>query len=93
MTPPETRPPRTPKKRQASKGGVVSLVHRTAIIHPKAQLGEGVTVGPYAVIDQHVVIGARTKVGAHAVIEGRTTIGSDCEIRSEEHTSELQSQR
>jgi len=55
-------------------------VHRTAIVHPKAQLAEGVTVGPYAVIEEHVSIGPGTHVGTHCVIEGQTTIGADCEI-------------
>lgn len=55
-------------------------VHPTAIIHPEARLGEGVSVGPYAVIREHVTIGAGTTIGAHCVIEGRTTIGRDCAI-------------
>ena len=54
--------------------------HPTAIVHPKAELGAGVSIGPYSVIDEHVRIGAGTKVGAHCVIEGRTTIGEECEI-------------
>lgn len=57
-----------------------SLIHPTAILHPKAQLGDGVAVGPYTVIDEHVTIGPRTKIGAHCVVEGHTTIGADCEF-------------
>ena len=64
--------------RAATKAGVA--VHPTAIIHPKARLGEGVAVGPYTVIDEHVTIGAHTRIGAHCVIEGRTTIGSECQV-------------
>ena len=55
-------------------------VHPTAIVHPKARLGDGVAVGPYTVIDEHVTIGAHTRIGAHCVIEGRTTIGSECQL-------------
>lgn len=67
-TPRATRPPREP------------LLHPTAVIHPKARLDEGVSVGPYAVIREHAAIGAGTTIGAHCVIEGRTTIGRQCEI-------------
>lgn len=55
-------------------------VHPTAIVHPKATLGEGVSVGPYAVIEEHVTVGPRTIIGAHCVLEGRTTIGADCQL-------------
>ncbi len=55
-------------------------VDRTALVHPKARLAPGVTIGPYAVIQEHVSIGEGTEVGAHCVIEGNTTIGRDCHI-------------
>jgi UDP-N-acetylglucosamine acyltransferase len=54
----------------------MSQVHTTAIVDPKAELHESVSVGPYAVIGSHVRIGAHCSVGAHCVIEGHTTIGS-----------------
>jgi UDP-N-acetylglucosamine acyltransferase len=56
------------------------VIHPTAIVHPKAELAQGVCVDPYAVIGEHVTVGPRTRIGAHCVIEGRTTIGSDCQI-------------
>ena len=46
-----------------------------AIISPKAELAEGVTVGPYTVIEDGVRIGKGTWIGPHAVIKGPTTIG------------------
>jgi UDP-N-acetylglucosamine acyltransferase len=55
-------------------------IHVTATIHPKAELADGVSVGPYAVIGEHVRLGAGTTVGPHAVIEGWTTIGNSCDI-------------
>lgn len=55
-------------------------IHPTASVHPKAQLGDGVHIGPYAVIGEHVCIGAGTSIGPHAVLEGWTTIGNGCEI-------------
>jgi UDP-N-acetylglucosamine acyltransferase len=56
------------------------MIDSHAIVSPRAQLGEGVTVGPFAVIGPDVIIGARTTVGAHAVIEGPTHIGEDNQI-------------
>ncbi|VWX63082.1 UDP-N-acetylglucosamine acetyltransferase [Burkholderiales bacterium 8X] len=55
----------------------MTQVHSTAIVDPKAELDEGVIVGPYAIIGRHVRIGAGTRVGPHSVIDGRTTIGRD----------------
>ena len=55
-------------------------IHPTAIIHPDAELGEGVEVGPFAIISENVKIGDRTKVGPRVTIEGYTTLGSDNEI-------------
>jgi UDP-N-acetylglucosamine acyltransferase len=51
-----------------------------AIVHPRAQIGQGTTVGPHATIGPQVRIGANCKVGASAVISGRTEIGDDTEI-------------
>ncbi len=55
-------------------------IHETAIIHPKAQLGEDVGIGPYSIIGENATIGSGTSVGPHVHIEGWTTIGNDCRI-------------
>jgi UDP-N-acetylglucosamine acyltransferase len=55
-------------------------VHPTAIVHPKAQLAAGVTIGPFSTVGAHVVIGRGTTVGTRCVIDGRTTIGAECQI-------------
>lgn len=55
-------------------------IHATAIVHPKARLGEGVAIGPYAVIGEHATIGAGTQVGSHCVVDGHTTIGESCRL-------------
>jgi UDP-N-acetylglucosamine acyltransferase len=56
------------------------MIHSTAIVDPKAQIGSNVSIGPYSVIGPKVTIGRNTKVGAHCVIEGRTCIGQDNQI-------------
>ncbi|WP_074200939.1 acyl-ACP--UDP-N-acetylglucosamine O-acyltransferase [Sulfurivirga caldicuralii] len=53
------------------------MIHPTALIDPKAQLDEGVRVGPYSIINGDVHIGAGTIVGPHVVIQGPTRIGED----------------
>ncbi len=56
------------------------MIHETAIIHPRAQLGERVSVGPYSIIGEHVTIDDGTTVAAHVVINGHTRIGKDNRI-------------
>ncbi len=53
-------------------------IHPTAVIHPSAQIGEGVSIGPFVVIDQGAIIGARTTLSAHVYVGAETAIGSDC---------------
>jgi UDP-N-acetylglucosamine acyltransferase len=52
-----------------------SLIDPKAIVSPKAELAEGVTVGPFTVIEEGVKIGKGTWIGPHAVIKGPTTLG------------------
>jgi UDP-N-acetylglucosamine acyltransferase len=56
------------------------MIHPTAIVHPGARLGSGVSVGAYSIIGAQVELGANTQVGPHVVIEGRTRIGADNRI-------------
>lgn len=57
-------------------------IHKTAIVDRRAELGEGVVVGPYAIIDGPAVIGAGTAVGPHAVLEGAVALGERCRVFS-----------
>ena len=57
-----------------------TIIHPTAIVHPDAQIGSGVNIGPYSVVEGGVAVDSGTRIGAHCVIEGHTTIGADCEI-------------
>jgi UDP-N-acetylglucosamine acyltransferase len=61
---------------------VLTEAHPTAVIDPGAELGEGVTVGPYTVIGPNVAIGDGTRIGPHVVIERDTTIGRDCAVHA-----------
>jgi len=56
------------------------MIHPTAIIDPKAEIGEGVEIGPYSVIEKDVTIGEGTTIGPHVVIREGTRIGKRCHI-------------
>ncbi len=56
------------------------MIHPTAIVDPKAEIEEGVEIGPYSVIGKGVFIGRGTKIGPHVVIGEGTHIGKRCQI-------------
>ena len=56
------------------------MIHKTAIVHRKAQLGGDVEVGPYTIIGENVKIGRGTRIGPHVVIQGWTEIGEENRI-------------
>ena len=53
-------------------------VDPTAVIHPSAQLGEDVHIGPHCVVESGAVIGARSVLVAGCYIGERVIIGADC---------------
>ncbi len=55
-------------------------IHSSAIIDPLAELGDGVSIGPYCIIGPEVVIGSGTELQSHVVIDGRTSVGNHCRI-------------
>ena len=52
-------------------------VHPTAEIDPRAQIADGVVIGPYCVIGPEVEIGEGTVLDAHVVVTGKTRMGRD----------------
>src|SRR5216110_2718041 len=55
-------------------------VHSSAIVDPSVQLGEGVSIQPYAVIEAGARIGDCTVIGAGTYIGHETVIGPACLI-------------
>ena len=51
-----------------------------AVIHPKAELGENVTVAPFAIIGEDVKIGDNTYIGPNVFIDKWVTIGKNNKI-------------
>lgn len=55
-------------------------IHPLAIVHPDAQLGRGVEVGPFCIIGEFAQIGDGTKLLSNVIVNGHTTVGRDCEV-------------
>ena len=56
------------------------MIHSSAVIHPKAIIGNACEVGPYCVIGEHVTLGDGCKLHSHVVIDGHTKLGKQNEI-------------
>tara|TARA_B100001989_G_C24416623_1_gene401831 strand:+ start:22 stop:792 length:771 start_codon:yes stop_codon:yes gene_type:complete len=56
------------------------MIHKTAIIHPTAELDSTVSVGAYSVIEEDVRIDKDTVIEHHAIIKPHTTIGCNNKI-------------
>lgn len=59
-----------------------SDIHKTACIHPTAQIGKKVTILPNTTIDKDVKIADNTFIGSNVYIGPKTTIGENCVIHS-----------
>lgn len=60
----------------------MAKVHSTAIVHDGAELGEDVSVGPYAVLGPQVKVGPGTRLAERVTVAGRTTLGTECRIHA-----------
>ncbi|HJR07818.1 MAG TPA: acyl-ACP--UDP-N-acetylglucosamine O-acyltransferase [Pyrinomonadaceae bacterium] len=56
------------------------MIHPTAIVSDRAQVGAGTFIGPYSTIGDEVVLGAGVRVESHCVIDGRTRVGDETHI-------------
>jgi UDP-N-acetylglucosamine acyltransferase len=51
------------------------MIHPTAVVHQKAEIGPDCAIGPYCVIGEHVILGARCRLHSHVVLDGHTRLG------------------
>ena len=56
------------------------MIHKTAIIDPKAKVAENVKIGAYSVIGPNVEIGEGSEIQSHVSIIGNTKIGKNNKI-------------
>lgn len=57
-------------------------VHPSAIVSPKARLGENVRIGPHCIVEDDVEIGDNTELANAVVVADGARIGRDCRIFS-----------
>ncbi len=56
------------------------MIHRTAVVDPKAQIDSDVVIGPYAIVEGPVRVSSGTEIQGHAVITGSIEIGKNNRI-------------
>ncbi len=55
-------------------------IHPSAVVSPKARIGEGCFIGPYSIIGDEVELEDGVRLESHCVVDGKTTIGADSHI-------------
>ena len=58
------------------------MIHKTAIIDPKAKISTNVSIGAYTLIGPNVEIGENSIIQSHVSIVGHTKIGNNNKIYS-----------
>lgn len=58
----------------------MTQIHPTALVDPKAELADDVSVGPFSIVGPNARIGRGTRIGAHTTVDGHTTVGADNRI-------------
>ena len=53
------------------------MIHKTAIINPKAKISSNVKIGPYCYLNGNISIGENTDLKSHVVISANTRIGKN----------------
>jgi UDP-N-acetylglucosamine acyltransferase len=59
---------------------VSRAIHLTALIDPSAELGAGVTVGPYAIIGPNVSIGDGCRIGPRATLQRNVRLAENVSV-------------
>jgi UDP-N-acetylglucosamine acyltransferase len=56
------------------------MISNLAFVHPEANIGENVTIEPFATVYKDVTIGKGTWIGPHAVIMDGARLGKNCKV-------------
>jgi UDP-N-acetylglucosamine acyltransferase len=57
-----------------------AFIHPSAVVSPRAELGEGVHIGPFCTVGDEVRLGARVRLESHVVVDGRPEVGDDTHV-------------
>ena len=57
-----------------------SNVHPSAVVSPRARIGDGCYIGPYSIIGDEVELEDDVRLESHCVVEGRTSIGAGTRV-------------
>jgi len=55
-------------------------VHLSAVVDPRAELADDVSIGPYCVVGPGARLDTGVRLESHVVIAGRTTLGAGCRV-------------
>ncbi len=55
-------------------------IDKHAIVHPEAQLGENVSVGPFTIIEKNVIVDDGTQIASGALLASGARVGQNCKI-------------
>lgn len=58
----------------------MASIHPTAVVSGQAQIGRGVSIGPFCIVEDRVEIGDNCRLAARVVIKADTRLGNDNEI-------------
>ena len=56
------------------------MIHKFSSVHPDAQIGNNVEIGPFSTIEADVIIGNGTWIGPNVTIMNGARLGSNCEV-------------
>jgi len=59
---------------------IQDLIHSTAIVHPRATIGEGSRIGPFCIVEENVVLGKECFLESHVVLRGHTRLGDKVRV-------------
>ncbi|MFN8218868.1 MAG: acyl-ACP--UDP-N-acetylglucosamine O-acyltransferase [Fimbriimonadales bacterium] len=52
-------------------------IHPLSYVHPEAELGEGVVIGPFCYVEKGAKLGNRCRLDSHVTVKTNTTLGDD----------------
>ncbi|MGI8467057.1 MAG: acyl-ACP--UDP-N-acetylglucosamine O-acyltransferase [Pyrinomonadaceae bacterium] len=58
----------------------MTFIHETAIVSPKAKIGDNCYIGAFSTVGDNVILGSGVRLESHVVVGGKTSIGDDTKI-------------